>query len=393
MTNGPVPVLRVAMLTEKEKHGIAEMLQRMETRDLDSLAATVTSRLIVPETSNEAVQAIILHTDRAVDLLKRRKVKKEFLFKYLHDKRVCIEATADKLLHVQRVLELWDSTDTCHTVEITDDDSGVHCPPPAPVPSRNASHTSLCSLDTSSRDVFNIINRTDSNTLNELRRAESSVSMANLDERSNSPIMFNSSQSQQSLPPPTSLPFLSQPFPAASSTSFPASSSPSVSQSQAQEMANNFVSWYFQLLNASATNGITEFSPSHFWPDASAKVELLRGDGAVDESLAVSNNAEEACQMLVGVMRRHQLQCNPNLCDEGVRGRLNPHGLVHVLACGTLHNQHTVCGIFEQVFGLVRDPNSDNNWLIKFTEARLVARSVSEQPSLANSSLCAIAYS
>ena len=44
------------MLTEKEKHGIAEMLQRMETRDLDSLAATVTSRLIVPETSNEAVQ-------------------------------------------------------------------------------------------------------------------------------------------------------------------------------------------------------------------------------------------------------------------------------------------------------------------------------------------------
>ena len=69
-------------------------------------------------------------------------------------------------------------------------------------------------------------------------------------------------------------------------------------------MANNFVSWYFQLLNASATNGITEFSPSHFWPDASAKVELLRGDGAVDESLAVSNNAEEVCQMLVGVMRQ-----------------------------------------------------------------------------------------
>ena len=69
-------------------------------------------------------------------------------------------------------------------------------------------------------------------------------------------------------------------------------------------MANNFVSWYFQLLNASATNGITEFSPSHFWPDASAKVELLRGDGAVDESLAVSNNAEEVCQMMVGVMRQ-----------------------------------------------------------------------------------------
>ena len=35
--------------------------------------------------------------------------------------------------------------------------------------------------------------------------------------------------------------------------------------------------------------------------------------------------------------------------SKGVRGRLDPHGLVVVLSCGTLHNQHTVCGVFEQV--------------------------------------------
>lgn len=384
------------MLTEKEKHGIAEMLQRMETRDLNSLAATVTSRLILPETSGEAVQAIILHTDRAVDLLKRRKVKKEFLFKYLHDKRVCIEATADKLLHAQRVLELWDSTDTCHSMDILEEESNVHCPPPAPMPSRNASHTSLCSLDTS-RDVItvNILNRTDSNPLNELRRADSSVSMANMDERSNSPIMFSCSHSQSSLLPPSPAP---SPLTISSYSLFPPSSPcpllpTTVSQSQAQEMANNFVRWYFQLLNSTASQDRTDFGPSHFWPDASAKVELISGDGEAVESLSVTENAEEVCQMLVGVMRRHQLQHNPNLCDEGVRGRLNPHGLVLVLACGTLHNQHTVCGVFEQVFGLVRDPAAENNWKIKYTEARLVARSVSEQPSLANSTLCAIAYS
>ncbi len=51
-----------------------------------------------------------------------------------------------------------------------------------------------------------------------------------------------------------------------------------------------------------------------------------------------------------GVIRRHRLQYNPNLCEEGVRGRLDPHGLVLVLACGTLHNHQTVCGVFEQVF-------------------------------------------
>ena len=73
--------------------------------------------------------------------------------------------------------------------------------------------------------------------------------------------------------------------------------------------------------------------------------------------------------------------------------RLDPHGLVLVLACGTLHNQATVCGFFEQVFGLIRDPDSENNWKIKHTEARLVAGPVLTQPSLANSSLQAIAYS
>ena len=91
----------------------------MEKRDLNSLAATVTSRLIVPETSGEAVEAIILHTDRSVDLLKRRKVSKEFLFKY---KRVSIEVTADKQIHVQRVLELWDSSDTCEFNDIEMDE-------------------------------------------------------------------------------------------------------------------------------------------------------------------------------------------------------------------------------------------------------------------------------
>ena len=64
------------MLTEKEKHGISELLSRMAPRDLNSLAQTVTSRLIVPETSSEAVSAILLHTDKPADLLRRRKIKK-----------------------------------------------------------------------------------------------------------------------------------------------------------------------------------------------------------------------------------------------------------------------------------------------------------------------------
>lgn len=95
------------MLTEKEKHGISELLGRLPNRDLNSLAQTVTSRLIVPETTSEAISAILLHTEKPGDLLRRRKIKKEFLFKYLHAKKVTIEASADKAVFVSHVLQLW----------------------------------------------------------------------------------------------------------------------------------------------------------------------------------------------------------------------------------------------------------------------------------------------
>ena len=59
-----------------------------------------------------------------------------------------------------------------------------------------------------------------------------------------------------------------------------------------------------------------------------------------------------------------------------------------VLACGTLHNQTTACGVFEQVFGLIRDPSSDNNWKIKYTELRLVAGPVGGQVYSVHCTLC-----
>lgn len=69
------------MLTERERHGMAELLGRMDPADLISLAQvaqfvgqkflllpqisqTVTSRLLVADTPAEAVENIILHTDK-----------------------------------------------------------------------------------------------------------------------------------------------------------------------------------------------------------------------------------------------------------------------------------------------------------------------------------------
>ena len=243
---------------------------------------------------------------------------------------------------------------------IDDDDNSYDAPPPAPVPSRNASHTSLCSLDLFPA-LFNVNSfKVDSN----LRRTESSMSIMNFDESSNSSFTFGSSLHQQTESSPTllhsSLPTLyssqpmclssSQPFcPASSQQPIPSVNSNSFTQSQCQEMANNFVSWFYEIMNT-CNNTSTEFNPSMFWPDANAKVNLLGANGETIESFLVEESAGDVCDKFRDVVRRHGLKFNPNLCDEGVRGRLDPHGLVVVLTCGTLHNQHTVCGVFEQVF-------------------------------------------
>ena len=94
------------------------------------------------------------------------------------------------------------------------------------------------------------------------------------------------------------------------------------------------------------------------------------------------------CSPFSDVVRRYGLVFNPNLCGEGVSGRIDPHGLVLVSACGTLHtapgsagssSESRCCGTFLQVFGLIRDPFEGNNWKIKFTQAKMVSQAVVEE--------------
>ena len=56
-----------------------------------------------------------------------------------------------------------------------------------------------------------------------------------------------------------------------------------------------------------------------------------------------------------------------------MKGQLNAYGLVLVSIGGTVHRYSQCIGIFEQSFGLIKDPNMDNNWKIKFTELKMKA--------------------
>jgi len=273
------------MLIESEKRGIGELLERMEGVDLNSLAQTVTNRLIVPQSRGDAVQAVILHTDSALDLLKRRKMKKDFLFRYLHDKKVPIETSAEKTTIVRKILELWGSSDDADMYFC--DENSLDAPPPAPVPSRNASHTSLCSLDSLPSGAL------PTSYFSSLRRTESNLSMMNYDESSNSSFTQNSN-AHHTAPLPLSQDSFSSSLQmnqinsttgssiinscssncgnslASSASMFP------TTQSQCQDMAKNFVDWFYKILNTCCHNpDVTEFNETMFWPDANAKVNLF----------------------------------------------------------------------------------------------------------------------
>ncbi|XP_040571419.1 uncharacterized protein C3orf38 homolog isoform X2 [Lepeophtheirus salmonis] len=330
------------MLTERQKHGISELLVQMKTSDLRSLAQTVTSRLIIPETKDEAIQAVMLHTESPLDLLKRRKIKRDLLFKYLHFKKVPVDGNSDKSVLVSHVLESWGSSEKAAFI----DEESL---PEAPAPSRNTSFTSLASLDPGLT-----LHSALSSRGHRIETGEDSISCA----------MMEHDVDQG----PTS--FI-EAFPSSSPFS-------STFNGEAQEMANKFTQWFYDLLNE-----LRDFGPQHFWKDASAKISVHRDGSVCSEDFSAVENGLDVCSAIKNVVLKYGIRFNPNNCPEGVSGDMDPHGLVIIRACGTLHNAATCCGVFHQRFGLIRDPLSSNSWKIKFTEATLVSKTVvNELPRL-----------
>uniref|UniRef100_D3TQS7 H cysteine-type endopeptidase n=1 Tax=Glossina morsitans morsitans TaxID=37546 RepID=D3TQS7_GLOMM len=141
-------------------------------------------------------------------------------------------------------------------------------------------------------------------------------------------------------------------------------------------LARKFAEWFFELLNKSS------LKLEDFWTDASLLLEI-----SVDEDCNVTEcqDSTSLLHILSQVKNQFGFFYNPNLSYGGVQGRIEKHGMVLVLACGTLHTQHECVGIFECVFGLLRDPFADNNWKAKRIQLRLRSTAAPSIPSLEDS--------
>lgn len=145
-------------------------------------------------------------------------------------------------------------------------------------------------------------------------------------------------------------------------------------------LAIKFAEWFYHIFNENEPIG-----EEHFWQDSSLKLNLISEAANLSEN--VENDPSEIVNLLYKTKCEHGIYFNPNLGSEGVRGKMDSHGLVMVFVCGTIHTKDSCVGVYEQMFALARDPYSENNWKIKHTLLNLKSKSVTSVPMLSDSSL------
>lgn len=129
------------------------------------------------------------------------------------------------------------------------------------------------------------------------------------------------------------------------------------------KMARMFANWFYDNLNSN------RLQATDFWSNCKCSVQFLENQQCVMQEEHVGAVAVlEFCQSLLS---SYNLYFNLNVSHSGTQGRIDCHGLVLVLTCGTLHKVNQFVGTFETVFGLSRDPFSQNNWKMNQINIRL----------------------
>lgn len=125
----------------------------------------------------------------------------------------------------------------------------------------------------------------------------------------------------------------------------PALPLPNISQ-----LSHQFTEWFY-----SSWNQLTSFTRDHFFPDCSLCL--------VHENHRRIFGAHNIYDVLRSYVANQDLRFSPNV--QANRAFESKHGLVMIQVYGTIHQRGICIGIFEQSFGLVRDPTHSNNYLIK----------------------------
>ncbi|XP_028398963.1 uncharacterized protein C3orf38 homolog [Dendronephthya gigantea] len=310
-----------------EKKECLQILDLLTLDNLLSLTDTVTNRVVSAENKEEALSAIMLYTRSSEELLRRRKVRRENLYEYLAKQGHIEHPAADKNTLLRKVLKFWELKKQGKDVKELGDTGFILAQPGDRV----------------------TVGYTDPETQPE-NSDENGPTMTVIKREDTSPINITS-EDNSSLTPEEK----------------------SSEASESQDLAIHFSSWFYKLLNSlSSTPGTipTDWGPQHFWQDAKLMVQCNEPSGLQETTVDSANLVSEKFLSMVVVDR---LCFNPNLSNDSIKGKRDSHGLVVVMVGGTVHRGKEYLGVFEQSFGLIRDPTEENNWKIKFSKLMLKA--------------------
>lgn len=142
-----------------------------------------------------------------------------------------------------------------------------------------------------------------------------------------------------------------------------------------------FTHWFYTMLNT-----LQDFEPKHFWSTCCLRVEAIGDNPILQEAI---NDAEECCKLLRSLVELERIVFTPNVLNGlGVSCVIDSYGLAQVKVAGTIQvlkpELSIPGGVFDQLFGLVKD-TLDNNYKIKYSVLRLrAATNVLEFAELSN---------
>ncbi|KAL2081725.1 hypothetical protein ACEWY4_023578 [Coilia grayii] len=108
-------------LSKTDADSCRRLLSLISDDDLLALNDTVTSKMIAVGSTDEAIQAIITYSKSSEELLKRKKVHRDVIFKYLASEGVVMPVNSEKHQLVKTTLEFWSSNKACQKSLVEND--------------------------------------------------------------------------------------------------------------------------------------------------------------------------------------------------------------------------------------------------------------------------------
>ncbi|XP_014445933.1 uncharacterized protein C3orf38 homolog [Tupaia chinensis] len=95
-------------LSHTEMEGCRNLLGLLDNEEIMALCDTVTNRLVQPEDRQDAIRAILVYSQSIEELLRRKKVHREVIFKYLAAEGVVIPPATEKHNLIQHAKDYWE---------------------------------------------------------------------------------------------------------------------------------------------------------------------------------------------------------------------------------------------------------------------------------------------